>query len=110
MHPAFDPRYDSVLDDLRQGTRFLKDPEVDTAVVWQTPGEALLVGVHDESLSGLCLVMPCDRAFAVGSKATIVYNHEVLEATVRHVTPQAESAALVGFECHTWVNDPNREL
>lgn len=110
MHPAFDPQYDSVLDDLRHGTRFLKDPEIDVAVTWQTPGEAILVGVRDESLSGLCLVMPIDRAFPVGSKATIVYNHEVLEATVRHVTPHDDANAFVGFECHTWQNDPDREL
>lgn len=90
------------LDDERRGTRFHKEPQTDTAVVWQRPGEELLVSVHDESLGGICIVAPADRTFAIGATATIVYHSDVMEAIVRHVDLQADNTSLVGFECHAW--------
>jgi hypothetical protein len=105
MHSAdFDPDCDAALDEGRHATRFLKEPGVDSAVVWQRPGEELLVAVHDESLGGICLVIPDGYGYRTGSVATIVYHCDVLEATVRHVDPQGDRTSLVGFECHTLVD------
>ena len=48
----FDP-----LDERRQATRFPRLPATDFAVVWQTPGEEILAEVHDESLTGLGILL-----------------------------------------------------
>jgi hypothetical protein len=87
-------------DERRRATRFGKEPDSDSAVVWQEPGAELLVTVHDESLGGICLVLRDIGPFAVGKTATIVYHTEVMEAIVRNIRPHVEDTFLVGFECH----------
>lgn len=91
----------AVLED-RQATRFRKEPDTDFAVVWQKPGDELLCEVHDESLLGLGLILKDVGAFHVGTAATLVYHHDVLVGTVRHITPLANGTFLVGFECASW--------
>jgi len=88
--------------ELRQSTRFRKEPGTDSAIVWQHSGQEQLVDVYDESLGGMCLVLPNAIGFAVGSTATIVYHTDVLEGTVRNVRPQADGTFLVGFQCRLW--------
>ena len=89
-------------EELRQSTRFPKEPGTDAAVVWQEPGQEHVFEVYDESLGGLCLVMPGIAGFDIGSTATIVYHSDVLEGEVRNIHPQANGTYLVGFRCRLW--------
>jgi hypothetical protein len=86
-------------DELRAGTRFLKEPDTDSAVVWQQPGGEQLVTVHDESLHGICLVMRDIATFKVGVTATIVYHADVLDGTVRRIEQLPDGMFLVAFAC-----------
>jgi PilZ domain-containing protein len=97
-----DPLLDTGLDELRQSTRFRKEPGTDSAVIWLKSGQEQLVDVYDESLGGLCLVIPGAAGFNLGSIATIVYHADVLEGTVRNIRPQADGTFLVGFQCRLW--------
>jgi hypothetical protein len=93
------------VDDLRGSTRFRKEPGTDFAVVWQQPGDELLVEVYDESLTGICLVTPDTGRFAVGSEAWLVYHAQTLHGQVRHVTPREDGVVLVGLATHAWPAD-----
>lgn len=94
------------LDDLRQSTRFRKEPGTDFAVIWRQPGEELLAEVFDESLTGICLVLADPGRFPVGTSAELVYHATPLHGTVRHVTPQADGTFLVGLSCERWPSPP----
>jgi hypothetical protein len=96
------PVCDFLADDLRQSTRFPKEPETDFAVVWQVPGSEFLVEVHDESLTGICLVMADAANFPVGAEAEVVYHATILHGVVRHVTPRGDGTFLVGMETQRW--------
>lgn len=102
MDRVSDPMLNAGLDELRQSTRFRKEPGADSAVVWQVRGQEQLVDVYDESLGGICLVLRKVGTFAVGTTATIVYHSDVMEGTVRHIDPQADGTFLIGFECRPW--------
>lgn len=95
-------RQQAALDEQRQASRFCREPGTDFAVVWQKPGDEMLFEVHDESLTGLCLVMVEVSKFPIGATATLVYHHDFLEGTVRHIAPRPDGRYLVGFECHLW--------
>ena len=102
MQQLTDLDLDADCEELRQSTRFRKEPGTDSAIVWQQPGQEHLFDVHDESLGGLCLVMPDVTGFEIGSKATIVYHSDVLEGEVRNIHAQANGTYLVGFRCRLW--------
>lgn len=88
-------------NEARAETRFLKEPDTDSAVVWQQIGHEHLVSVHDESLHGICLVMQSVEEFEIGVTATIVYHAEVLDGIVRRVERLSDGMFLVAFECST---------
>ena len=102
MQQLSDSLLDVDLKELRQSTRFRKEPGADSAVIWQQPGQERFVDVYDESLGGLCLVMPDVAGFEIGKTATIVYHADVLEGEVRNIHPQADGTFLVGFQCRLW--------
>jgi hypothetical protein len=93
-------RYPALLTERRESTRFPKEPGTDFAVVRRNPGDERLVEVYDESLGGICVVMDDASDFAVGTKATLIYHHDELRGTVRHVDPGPDGRYLVGFECY----------
>lgn len=95
------PICDFGLEDLRQSTRFRREPGTDFAVIWRQSSEEL-VEVYDESLTGICLVLPDPSGFAVGTQADLVYHDVPLHGEVRHVTPQANGMFLVGLSCERW--------
>jgi hypothetical protein len=96
------PVCDFDLDDLRQSTRFRKEPGTDFAVIWRQPGAEVLAEVYDESLSGICLVLADASHFPVGAEAELVYHATPLHGEVRHVTPQDNGTCLVGLSCERW--------
>src|SRR5262245_12541548 len=93
------PVCDFGLEDHRQSTRFLKEPGTDFAVVRQPTGEEVLVEVHDESLTGICLVLSDASCYPVGTLARLVYHATLLVGEVRHVTPRVDGTFLVGLSC-----------
>jgi hypothetical protein len=90
-----------LLDENRQASRFEQEPGTDFAVIWQTAGEELLVEVHDESLTGLGVIMTDVASYPVGAEATIVYHGSVLHGEVKNLAPHHEGAWLVGWECRS---------
>jgi hypothetical protein len=90
------------VEDLRGSTRFRKEPGTDFAVVWQQPGDELLLEVYDESLTGICLVAPEAGRFSVGSEVWLAYHAQTLHGSVRHVTPREDGVVLVGLATHAW--------
>lgn len=90
-----------LLDEHRQASRFEQEPGTDFAVVWQVPGEELLVEVHDESLTGLGVIMTDMATYHLGTEATIVYHGSVLQGEVKHIEHHADGTWLVGWECHS---------
>ena len=66
------PICDFDLQDLRQSTRFRKEPGTDFVVIWRQAGEELLAEVYDESLTGICLVMSDASQYPVGAEADLV--------------------------------------
>ena len=99
MPPTKPSVLDCMLDDHREATRFVQEPGTDFAVVWQLSGSELLVEVHDESLTGLGIVMTDVGTFHIGSEATIVYQGHVLHCEVKHLEEQFDGTWLVGWEC-----------
>jgi hypothetical protein len=96
------PVCDFGLEDLRQSTRFRKEPGTDFAVIWRPGGEEVLAEVYDESLTGICLVLADTSQFPVGTLAELIYHATPLHGEVRHVTPQPDGSFLVGFACERW--------
>jgi len=86
-------------EELRKATRFVKEPDTEFAVIRVERGVEILAEVRDESLFGLGLIVADLAALEVGHEVTIVYRQEVLDATVRNVTPRPNGTFLVGFEC-----------
>jgi hypothetical protein len=94
--------------ELRQSTRFRKEPGTDFAVIWRQPGDELLAEVYDESLTGICLVMADASHYPVGAEADLVYHATAMHGEVRHVTPRANGTYLVGLACERWpAGDPH---
>jgi len=93
------------VEDLRQSTRFRKEPGTDFAVIWRQPGEELLAEVYDESLTGICLVLADASHYPIGAEADLIYHATTLHGEVRHVTPQDNGTFLVGLSCERWPPD-----
>jgi len=93
------PNSPALSDEQRQATRFLKDPDSEFAVICLAAGTELLAEVHDESLAGLGLIVTDVSALVTGMHAAIVYRRELLDATLRHVSPRPDGTFLAGFEC-----------
>ena len=92
---------DFAFEDLRQSTRFPKEPGTDFAVICWAGGEGVLAEVHDESLTGICLVMAQASGLAVGTLAELVYHDTPLHGEVRHVTPRADGKYFIGLSCRS---------
>jgi hypothetical protein len=93
------PVCDYARDDLRQSSRFRKEPGTDFALFTAPGREAVWTEVYDESLTGICLVLANLRGLEVGMKTELVYRETPLSAEVRHVTPQPDGSFLVGLAC-----------
>lgn len=93
------PLTDCDVEERRAYSRFLKDPDDESAVVWQQPGSEQLAAVHDESLQGICLIVGDATTLHVGAAATIVYHAEILDGTVVRVDPLPGKKFLVAFRC-----------
>jgi hypothetical protein len=89
----------TVVDELRQASRFITEPGACYAAVWQNGGDEILAEVHDESLGGIALILNDVSPFQVGQQAKIAFQHSVMHAIVRHVEPQEDGTYVVGFEC-----------
>ena len=92
-------QHTSVVDELRQSTRFLVQPETEYAVIWSTPGHEILAEVHDESLGGLALVVNECEEMRIGDVWEITYLSRVYSGVVKHVEHRPDGARLVGFHC-----------
>ncbi len=92
----FDP-----LDERRQATRFPREPATDFAVVWQTPGEEILAEVHDESLTGLGILLADVSTLQLGSKLDVVYTGSLMRGEVRHIERRDDGRYLVGLRCES---------
>ena len=90
----------AVVEEQRRATRFVKEPDTEFAVICMAPGVELLAEVHDESLTGLGLIVADASEFEVGMQVTIGYHRELLCGTLRHVTLRPDGTFLAGFECH----------
>ena len=89
----------TILDELRQASRFVTDPGGCYAAVWQHAGDEILAEVHDESLGGIALILEDVTTFQVGAEAEISFQHSLTRATVRHFERRDDGTYLVGFEC-----------
>ncbi len=89
----------SVVDELRQSTRYLQEPQTEYAVIWRTAGAEILAEVHDESLGGLGLIIPQSVEMQVGDEWEIVYLSRVYRGVVKHVQPPSDGSRIVGFQC-----------
>lgn|GEM_PF-4736850 len=87
------------LDERRCASRFLRDPDLEYALLRRLTGETTRVVVHDESLGGLGLLVDRLEGFQLGARAEIVYHGNRLDAMLRHITRQEDGRFLLGFEC-----------
>ena len=87
------------VEEQRQSTRFLKEPDTEFAVIQVERGLEILAEVRDESLLGLGLLVAELGGLEIGQEVTVVYRREVLDAIVRHATPRPNGTFHVGFEC-----------
>lgn len=92
-------KYCSQLDELRGSTRFEREEGTDFAVIYRETGEAILVDVHDESLTGIGILVDSDLDLRVGSHVHVIYAHEYLEGKVRHITSQPCGRYIIGLSC-----------
>lgn len=69
--------------------------------------EELLVGIHDEALSGLGLTWMMWRILPSGQNG-ILFENEFLRARVEHVDPQPSGRYVVGFSCERIVSQRDR--
>jgi hypothetical protein len=98
LQPASAQECGHPLDERREATRFRREEGTDFAVIWREPGEELLVEVHDESLSGLGIVVDSKLGLEVGSKLHVVYAGEYMDGEVRHIQPE-EDRYRIGLQC-----------
>ena len=91
------------LDEQREATRFEREAGTDFAVIWQESDEAIAAEVHDESLTGLGILVDSELDLALGSRVHVVYAGEHLDGEVRHITRQPNGKNLVGLRCQPWL-------
>jgi len=87
------------VDERRQATRFPREAGTDFAVIWRDQGEGLLVEVHDESLTGLGILVDAEAELQLGNHIHIVYVNEYMVGEVRHIERQPDGKYLVGLRC-----------
>ena len=87
-------------EEQRQATRFRREENTDFAAIWRESGEEILVEVHDESLTGLGIIVDDDTLdLKLGSHVQVVYAGEYLQGEVRHITMQPHGKKLIGLRC-----------
>ena len=86
-------------EERRGASRFGRLPNDDFAAIWVDGAEPLLAEVHDESLRGISLILPCDCAIGIGCQVHIVYAGVCHLAQARHVEPRGQDKLLIGFQC-----------
>jgi hypothetical protein len=84
-------------EELRTASRFRQEPKTAFVTIRHSVGENLRVEIYDESLFGICLVMPDTRGLTVGDEIELTYASIAMHATVKHVTPHKEEFYLVGL-------------
>jgi hypothetical protein len=89
----------------RSATRFRQEAKTAFAILHQSVGDNLRVEIHDESLFGICLVMPDTRGLAVGDELDLTYASTAMQATVKHVTPYKDDFYLVGLSTRPVIDD-----
>lgn len=87
------------LHERREATRFQHDDGTDFAVIFREPGEELLAEVHDESVTGLGILVDAELDLQLGSHINVVYAGEFMQGEVRHITMQSGGKCLVGLHC-----------
>ena len=87
------------LNEQRHESRFQREAGTDSAVIWKESGKEHLVEVHDESLTGLCILVGADLDFQLGNHVHVIYAGEYLQGEVRHITMQPEGKYLLGLRC-----------
>lgn len=92
-------QHTSAVDELRQSTRFVLEPQTEYAVIWSTPGHEILAEVHDESLGGLGLIISDCAEVRIGDVWEITYLSRVYRGVVKHIQPRSDGSRLVGFQC-----------
>ena len=92
-------KYCSQLDEMRGSTRFEREEGTDFAVIYRETGEEILVDVHDESLTGLGILVDSDLDLRVGNHVHVIYAHEYLSGNVRHITRQPCGRYIIGLSC-----------
>ncbi len=87
------------LSERRLASRFPREPGTDFAVIWQTLGDEILAEVHDESLTGLGLLLKDLGDLREGSQVDVVYTGSLMRGEVRHIEAQFDGTFLVGLSC-----------
>jgi hypothetical protein len=89
----------------RQASRFERDEDMDFVIIWREPGEEHLVQVHDESLTGLGILVKDTLGLQVGSVVHVIYAGENLEGEVRHITKRPDDKYLIGLKTRRIVTE-----
>lgn len=92
-------------DERREATRFLRESGTDFAVIWCDAVDEILVEVHDESLTGLGILVDSQVDIQLGRQFKIAYAGELLRGEVRHFEPQPNGQLLVGLSCQRLPRD-----
>ncbi len=95
------------LDERRKASRFRREEGTGFAVIWREPDEELLVEVHDESLSGLGIVVDSRLGLEVGNKLHVVYAGEYMDGEVRHIQQEGDRYR-IGLQCRRMLRDELR--
>lgn len=92
-------RHINAVSEERESTRFPKEPQTIYAAVWRVEGEEILAEVHNESLTGIALIVEPELGFQVGDVAHIAFAATVTRGTVRHLKLLQDGRVQVGFSC-----------
>jgi len=104
-----------VAEERREATRFGKDPDGSHALLLCSEAEPRLAEVHDESLTGLGLLVEDAAGLEIRGARGVVYLSQVLEGTVRHIERIDDRRYLIGLSCeplpcraaaHCWTTLP----
>jgi len=87
------------IDELRDSTRFLKEPESVFAAVFYPGDVESLAEVHSESLGGISLWLNEVGNLHVGRELSIAQAGSLMHAVVRHIQPHTNGRWIVGFAC-----------
>ena len=68
------------------------------ALIWLDVQRSSLARLANESMTGICLIVPDTLPLAKEQEVRIEYNGQRLWAIVRHITERPGAERLVGFE------------